>query len=109
MERDHRQTWAQETAPQDGPLEIVIQADPQAAAAVTDGVSRLLEAWGWPEVRVSEVHLALQEALANAIRHGCRSDPSRAVRCLVSCDESGDLTIVVGDRGDGFEASAVAH
>jgi serine/threonine-protein kinase RsbW len=108
MDRDQRQVWAPGTAPQDGRLEIVIQADPRAAAAVADGVSRLLEARGWPEVRIAEVQLALQEALANAIRHGCRSDPSRDVRCLVTCDERGDLTLVIRDPGDGFEASAVA-
>ena len=108
MERDQPQSRAEWTAPQDGRLEIVIQAHPQAAATVTDSVSRLLEAQGWPELRIAEVHLALQEALANAIRHGCRSDPSQDVRCLVSCDERGDLTLVVRDPGDGFEAAVVA-
>ena len=30
------------------------------------------------------VELALDEALANAIRHGCKNDPTKQVQCVVT-------------------------
>lgn len=87
---------------------MVIPADPKSIPLVTDGVMRLLEDKGWPEPRIMEVELALQEALANAIRHGCRNDPSRQVQCVVTCDAGGEVMFVVRDPGQGFEAATVA-
>lgn len=55
------------------------------------------------------VELALQEALANAIRHGCRGDRSRQVQCLVAWDGDGEVMIVVRDPGPGFDASSLAN
>jgi serine/threonine-protein kinase RsbW len=54
------------------------------------------------------VELALQEAVANAIRHGCGNDPSKYLQCIVTCDESGEVMIVVRDSGTGFDHTAVA-
>lgn len=108
MDRDKTESRRQEGPAGNGRLELVIPAEPQAAAAVTDGVVQLLQQQSWPEAFIVEVQLALQEALTNAIRHGCRNDPSRAVQCLISCDPNGDLVLVVRDPGEGFEADAVA-
>jgi anti-sigma regulatory factor (Ser/Thr protein kinase) len=33
------------------------------------------------------IELSLQEALANAVVHGAKEDPSKIVECLVACDE----------------------
>lgn len=88
---------------------MVIPADPKSIPLVTDGVMRLLEDKGWPEPRIMEVELALQEALANAIRHGCCNDPSRQVQCMVTCDAEGEVMFVVRDPGMGFETAAVAN
>lgn len=107
MERDDTGSWRRRHFAGNGRLELVIRADPQAAEAVTDDLVRMLQEWRWPEAPIVEVQLALQEALANAIRHGCRNDPSRAVRCLIDRDTDGDLVLVVRDPGDGFETAAV--
>jgi serine/threonine-protein kinase RsbW len=61
----------------------------------------------WPEERIMQVELALQEALANAIRHGCKGDASREVQCVVNCDSDGEVVIVVRDPGAGFDAATV--
>jgi serine/threonine-protein kinase RsbW len=108
MERDNTESRTPGARHGNGGLELVIRADPQAAAAATDDVARLLADLSWPEAPIVEVQLALQEALTNAIRHGCRNDPAQAVYCRVSCDASGDLVVVVRDPGNGFESAAVA-
>ena len=87
---------------------LTIPADPAAIPIVTDGVVEMLEEKRWPEKDVMAVQLALQEALANAIRHGCRGDVTKHVRCSVSCDESGEIVIVVRDPGSGFDLRAIA-
>jgi serine/threonine-protein kinase RsbW len=86
---------------------MTIPADPAAIPIVTDGVGELMEEKQWPKEDVFAVQLALQEAVANAIRHGCRGDVSKHVRCSVSCDESGEVVIVVRDPGPGFDPSAI--
>jgi anti-sigma regulatory factor (Ser/Thr protein kinase) len=86
---------------------MTIPADPAAIPILTDGVVEVLEERDWPRKDVLAVQLALQEAVANAIRHGCRGDVSKHVQCSVSCDESGEVIIVVRDPGSGFDPGVV--
>ena len=76
---------------------------------VGDGVTELLTNQDWPEDEVMKVELALQEALANAIRHGCKNDPTKKVQCSVNFDAAGELVIVIRDPGPGFDVSAVPN
>ena len=88
---------------------MTIPADPSAIPLVTDGVTHVLQEKGWPESDVMAVELALQEAVANAIRHGCQGDPSQQLQCSVSIGESGEVVITVRDQGAGFDPSEVAN
>jgi len=88
-------------------LTMVMPADPAAIMGVTDGVTQLLRSKGWPDDRAIEVELALQEALANAVRHGCGGDPDERVQCLVTHDAAGELVIVIRDPGTGFDTGTV--
>jgi len=90
-------------------LNIVIPADNEAMQKVTAGVKELLAAKNWPEDEIMEVDLAVQEALANAIRHGCKNDKTKQVQCCVSFDKTGELVIVVRDPGTGFDVAAVPN
>jgi serine/threonine-protein kinase RsbW len=54
-----------------------------------------------------EVEMALLEALANAVQHGCKNDPSKQVECCVGCDESRGLLIVIRDPGAGFDPASI--
>jgi serine/threonine-protein kinase RsbW len=51
-----------------------------------------------------DVLVALQEALANAVLHGCASDPRKTVRCSVAVDDA-EINIVIHDPGPGFDHS----
>ena len=90
-------------------LNITIPADPAAMTTVGDGVTELLTNKGWPEEDVMKVELALQEGLANAIRHGCQNDPTKKVQCSVTFDATGEIVIVIRDPGPGFDVSAVPN
>lgn len=61
-----------------------------------------LELASWPTKDVYGIHLALEEALVNAIRHGNRSDPEKAVeiRCYLGDDQ---VRIEIEDEGPGFD------
>lgn len=87
---------------------MTIPADPGAIPALTDGVVHVLEEKGWNDADVMAVELALQEAVANAIRHGCGGDATKQLQCSVSCDEAGEIVITVRDPGEGFDHTAVA-
>lgn len=88
-------------------LNLVIPADMASMVKVSDGVNQMLENKGWPQEEVTKVELALQEALSNAIRHGCKGDATKKVQCCVTFDEAGDIVIVVRDPGAGFDVNAV--
>ena len=53
------------------------------------------------------VEMAIDEALANAIRHGCKNDATKQVQCVVTTDAKGEVVIVVRDPGPGFDATLV--
>jgi serine/threonine-protein kinase RsbW len=80
-----------------------------AMQKVTAGLSELLQKKRWPENEILEVDLAVQEALANAIRHGCKNDRTKMVQCCMTFDATGELVIVVKDPGPGFDLNAVPN
>jgi anti-sigma regulatory factor (Ser/Thr protein kinase) len=90
-------------------FDMTIPADPRAIPTITDGLTQLLTSKGWAENDIMAVELAVQEAVANAIRHGCRDDPTNNVQCCVTCDDTGEVMIVVRDPGAGFDHTAVAN
>ncbi len=86
---------------------MTIPADPRAIPKVTDGVTQVLTEKGWSEPDIMAVELALQEAVANAIRHGCGGDATKQLECAVNCDAAGEVVITVRDPGTGFDFKAV--
>ena len=90
-------------------LDITIPADPNAISGVVDGVLQIAREMRCAEGSEFQIELALREALANAIVHGCNNDPTKNVECCVSCTGSSDVVIVVRDPGAGYTASAVPN
>jgi anti-sigma regulatory factor (Ser/Thr protein kinase) len=88
---------------------IVVPADASAIGTVTDGFTKVLQDKGWSEAEVHSVDLALREALANAIHHGCGDDPTKKVQCVVTYEDTGEIVIVVRDPGPGFDTAAVPN
>lgn len=90
-------------------MNLTVPAVPASIQTVSDGVMQILTGKGWKEDDLIKVDLALQEALANGIRHGAKNDPSKFIQCVVSTDPSGELVVVVRDPGAGFDPSKVAN
>jgi serine/threonine-protein kinase RsbW len=84
-----------------------VPATPVAIAAIADRVTRLLAERQWPQDGVDAVELALREALANAIRHGCRGDVTQYVCCSFAYEEGDAVMLIVRDSGSGFDPAGV--
>jgi len=86
---------------------MTIPADPSQIPTISAGVMQMLAEKEWPENDMMRVELALEEALANAIRHGCCGDPAKRLQCCVTIDDRGEVVIVVRDPGKGFDPGVV--
>ena len=60
------------------------------------------------ELEEIDILIALQEALANAVIHGCQNDSSKRISCSVEIDPVG-ITIVIRDPGPGFDVKAITR
>ena len=82
---------------------------PSRIAAVeeaTAAVAEILRCTGATEDLLYDVEVALREAVANAVLHGNRQDPSKAVVVTVRTTPE-KLELTVRDEGAGFDPEAV--
>ena len=84
-----------------------ISADVNAIRPIVNRVMQVIGEMKCGAGKEFEIELALQEALANAVVHGCGNDPSKKVEVCVACDESRGLLIVVRDPGRGFDPASI--
>jgi serine/threonine-protein kinase RsbW len=90
-------------------LDLFMPADAKAIAQATDTISEALTRLEVPEEKRLEIALAVQEALANAVVHGCENDPSKEVRCQLQCHSQGGILVTVTDPGPGFNPLGLAE
>ena len=89
-------------------LSVTLSADRDAVDPVVRSVMKLVRDMKCVDGREDDIELALTEALANAVVHGAKNDPSKIVECDVACDDKRGLLIVVRDPGPGFDPSTIA-
>lgn len=84
----------------------VLPSETGAGQHIVQEVLQKLQQNHWIEHDIFGVHLALEEALMNAIKHGNQFDASKRVE--VSCQMAPDLLrIEIVDEGEGFDPSKV--
>ncbi|MFZ0801877.1 MAG: ATP-binding protein [Terriglobales bacterium] len=88
-------------------LNLSMPANSESIATITTAISEILERLEIPEQKRLEIDLAVQEALANAVVHGCKGDASKTIRCRLNGDQQGRIVISVTDPGPGFRPEAV--
>jgi serine/threonine-protein kinase RsbW len=84
-------------------LRVTLAAERSAVDPVVQGIMGIVKQMQCAAGKESAIELALGEALANAVVHGCKSDPSKIIECDVACDETRGMLIVVRDPGTGFD------
>ena len=90
-------TWEKERA---------VPSKTEAGQIVVEEVLQVLEDLKWPRHEVFGVHLALAEAMANAIKHGNGADPRKQVRVQSKVSHA-LLRVQVTDEGLGFDPAAL--
>lgn len=88
-------------------VSVTLAADRNAVEPVVEQVMRAVREMKCVDGKEEAIELALQEALANAVVHGAKEDPSKIVECLVACDEQRGILIIVRDPGSGFDPGAI--
>lgn len=73
-----------ETSHFDLKLSVTLSADRDAVDPVVRSVMKVVRETECASGREDDIELALTEALANAVVHGARSDPSKIVECDVA-------------------------
>ncbi|UCG58146.1 MAG: ATP-binding protein [Phycisphaerales bacterium] len=85
---------------------IIVESRTSVVGDVCNEILAKLEGTGFAKDDIFAVHLALEEALANAIKHGNKLDPSKKVTIDCSVD-SERIEISMTDEGCGFDPDAV--
>jgi serine/threonine-protein kinase RsbW len=88
-------------------LQTKLEGRVEAIPPFVEGIMKIVQSMGCAAGKEREVEIALLEALANAVVHGCKSDPNKEVECCVACDESRGLLIVIRDPGQGFDPASI--
>jgi serine/threonine-protein kinase RsbW len=89
-------------------LDISFPAEVNRIADIVDQVVKLACELHGETGKEQEIALALTEALANAVKHGSKSDPSLKVHCWVKTTPS-TMVITVSDTGPGFDPKRVPN
>ncbi len=85
---------------------VVVESEPSVIADVCKQVLSELEVKGFSKDDIFAVHLAMGEAVINAIKHGNKMDPGKKVTINYSMD-SDKVEVSVSDDGEGFNPEVV--
>ena len=81
-------------------------SDLHISADVQKEIQQLWQDRGMSDMDLPDMQLALEEGLANAIKHGNKLDDSKKV--TVECYLDGDIVrVVIQDEGEGFDLTDV--
>jgi serine/threonine-protein kinase RsbW len=88
-------------------FEVMLAADVSTISPVVAWVMHLVGEMEYGAGKEFQIELALREALANAVLHGCNADPSKRIACSVTSDEDRGILIVVRDPEKDFDGAKV--
>lgn len=89
-----------------GSIRATIPSDFRAGRDVQERILRDLHANGFGHDVTFAIRIALEEAMANAIKHGNRLDPGKKV-CVESRITPSRAEIIIEDEGAGFDRAAI--
>lgn len=86
--------------------QMVIPSILAEGVQVVENVINAIQPYGYTDTALFAVRLALDEALANAIRHGNQSDESKNVTVEFTVDDE-EIRIAITDEGSGFHPDLI--
>jgi anti-sigma regulatory factor (Ser/Thr protein kinase) len=87
-------------------MKVAMPSDPRYLPVVRGAIGPLAEAMGWEESDCRAITLALDEALANVIRHAYHNSADGLIE--LECRESADgLEFIMLDKGDAPDRSKI--
>ena len=91
---------------QDWKYEQQVPSQPDVCVEIIRLLLDQLESTDWPSKDVFGIHMAMEEAIMNAIRHGnqCAADKQVHVLIAISADQ---FYAKITDQGDGFDPSSI--
>jgi serine/threonine-protein kinase RsbW len=81
---------------------VVVESKPSALGQSCRDILSALEARGFSQDDIFAVHLALEEAFLNAVKHGNQMDPTKRV-IIDYVVEREQIEIRMTDEGEGFD------
>jgi serine/threonine-protein kinase RsbW len=88
---------------------VTLHADVNEITPFVENLMKMISQMECAHGKEYEIELALREALANAIVHGCKNDCTQKVQCCVACDLDRGMLIVVRNPGNGFDVDSVPN
>lgn len=88
-------------------IEAWMPSEIEAISPLVDRLMRLIEGSHCVAGNERAVELALREALSNAVIHGNGMDVHKLVQIRCRCELGKGVSIIVTDRGQGFDPNAV--
>ena len=85
---------------------LVVESTPSAIVEVCRGILTKLKANNFSEDDIFAVHLALEEAFLNAVKHGNKMDPAKEIKIDYSV-KADKVEISMTDEGNGFNPNVV--
>ncbi|MGI9516967.1 MAG: ATP-binding protein, partial [Pirellulaceae bacterium] len=83
-----------------------IESDSKVANKTVLMIVENLQRIGWSEAELFGIHMALEEAIVNAIKHGNGLDPDKKVHVVVNSSLK-EFYLKVTDEGPGFDPDDV--
>ena len=88
-------------------LDVTLAADAEAMKPLIEQIVEIVTKMECAAGKEYEVRLAIEEAMVNAIVHGCKEDPTKKIQCCVSCDAERGILIIIRDPGPGFDPASI--
>jgi len=85
---------------------VAVASKSSAIVGVCRRILSEIEAYGFDREDIFAVHLAIEEAFINAIKHGNRMDPAKEVKIDYTVNPD-KVEIFMTDLGDGFDPASV--
>jgi len=85
---------------------FVVASSPSAVVDIFNQIQPGMQANNFSEEDIFAVHLSLEEAFINAVKHGNKMEPSKAVKIDYSI-EPDKIEITMTDEGEGFDPEVI--